>query len=94
MPWPGKAAGADQNREYGRTILHLLERFTHRTPSPGLVGILEDRRQLRQRIGMIASFPPGQRWGFLSVALLVLLAVIGLTDAQTPKPSGLSRLRG
>ncbi|HNQ72859.1 MAG TPA: M56 family metallopeptidase [Verrucomicrobiota bacterium] len=82
-----EAAGGDQSREYGRTILHLLEHFTHRATAPGLVGILEDKRQLRQRIRMIASFRPGKRWGGLALALIVGLAVIGLTDAQTAKPA-------
>lgn len=81
-----EAAGGDQSREYGRTILHLLEHFTHRAAGPGLVGILEDKRQLRHRIRMIADFRPGKRWGGLALALLVGLAVIGLTDAQTAKP--------
>jgi beta-lactamase regulating signal transducer with metallopeptidase domain/protocatechuate 3,4-dioxygenase beta subunit len=80
-----EAAGGNQNREYGHTILRLLEGFTHRAPSPGLVGILEDRRQLRRRIGMISRFRPGQRWGVRAVALMGLLALLGLTDAQTPK---------
>jgi len=81
-----EAAGGDQSREYGRTILHLLEHFTHRPSTPGLVGILEDKRQLHRRIRMIANFRPGKRWGGLALALLVGLAVIGLTDAQTAKP--------
>ena len=80
-----EAAGADQHRAYGRTILHLLENLTPRAPLPGLVGILEDKRQLRRRIGMIANFRPGNRWGLPSAALLLLLALVGLTDAQSPK---------
>lgn len=81
-----EAAGADQHREYGRTILHLLENLTPRTAMPGLVGILENKHQLRRRIGMIANFRPGNRWGLPSVVLLLVLALVGLTDAQTAKP--------
>ncbi|MEI2727243.1 MAG: M56 family metallopeptidase [Verrucomicrobiota bacterium] len=81
-----EAAGADQHREYGRTILHLLENLTPRTAMPGLVGILENKHQLRRRIGMIANFRPGNRWGLPSVVLLLGLALVGLTDAQTAKP--------
>lgn len=83
-----EAAGADQHREYGRTILHLLENLTPRTPIPGLVGILEDKRQLRRRIGMIANFRPGNRWRLSSVALLLVLALVGLTDAQDKRSAG------
>ena len=83
-----EAAGADQHRAYGRTILHLLENLTPRAPLPGLVGILEDKRQLRRRIGMIANFRPGNRWGLPSAALLLLLALVGLTDAQDKESAG------
>jgi bla regulator protein BlaR1 len=62
-----------------------LEGFTHRTPAPGLVGILEDKRQLRQRIAMIASFRPARKARLVSLALLVVLGVVCLTDAQGPK---------
>lgn len=84
------AAGPDQNREYGRTILRLLESLTPRVAAPGLVGILEDHRQLKQRLQMIASYRPARRWGIWSVLLLAGLAVVCLTDAQSPKsnPTG------
>jgi beta-lactamase regulating signal transducer with metallopeptidase domain len=39
------AAGAENRRDYGRTILRLLENFTHRAAMPGMVGILEDKQQ-------------------------------------------------
>lgn len=82
-----EAAGEGRNREYGQTILHLLERGTPRTSAPGLVGILEDHRDLHLRIAMIASFNPSRRWGSWALGLLLLLAVVGLTDAQTLKPT-------
>ena len=78
-------AGEGRNREYGRTILRLLESLTDRVAAPGLVGILEDKRQLQQRIGMIASFVPGRKWPLLAVLLLATLGVICLTDAQAPR---------
>src|SRR5206468_900763 len=63
-------------------ILRLLEGFTNRVAAPGLVGILEDKQQLQQRIGMIAMFVPARRWSLPAVALLAGLALLGLTDAQ------------
>jgi hypothetical protein len=51
-----------------------------------LVGILEDKRQLRQRIAMIASFRPARKARLLSLAFLVFLGLVCLTDAQAPKP--------
>jgi len=55
-------AGREQSREYGRTILRLLETATQPIPVPGLVGILEDKRQLRRRIEMIAGYLPARGW--------------------------------
>lgn len=78
-----EAAGDGQNKEYGRTILRLLDRFSRPVATPGLVGVLEDKRQLRQRIGMIASFVPRQGWPRLAMALIVVLAAVGLTDARS-----------
>lgn len=77
-----EAAGQEQNEHYGRTILRLLETFAHPMSTPGLVGILEDKRQLRRRIDMIASYVPTKRWSRLALLLAGGLAVIGLTDAQ------------
>lgn len=88
-----EAAGPGQNKEYGRTILRLLEGFTHRVAAPGLVGILEDKRRLRQRIRMIASFRPNKRWRFASAVLLAVLGLVCLTDAQAPNASGQTAAR-
>ncbi|HXU79239.1 MAG TPA: M56 family metallopeptidase, partial [Methylomirabilota bacterium] len=80
------AAGAEQNTEYGRTILRLLAGFTRGRPEAGLVGILESKHQLLRRIGMIANYVPGRRWQFLALLLAGAIGVIGLTDAQTSQP--------
>lgn len=82
-----EVAGPEQNQEYGRTILRLLEGFTHHSSAPSMVGILEDKRQLHQRIRMIAEFRPTRRAGLLSAALIAILGVVCLTDAQGPKPN-------
>ena len=82
-----EAAGEEQNQEYGRTILHLLESFSRPMSTPGLVGILEDKRQLRRRIDMIASYVPTRRWPRLALLLAGGLAVVGLTDAKNPSTS-------
>ena len=77
-----EAAGGNQNQAYGRTILRLLENFTPRTAMPGLVGILEDKKQLRERIKMIAGFRAGRRLGLVTAVLLAGLGIVCLTDAQ------------
>jgi beta-lactamase regulating signal transducer with metallopeptidase domain len=78
-----EAAGEGQNKEYGRTILRLLDHFSRPMAAPGLVGILEDKRQLHRRIGMIASYVPTRGWPRLALVLTIALAVIGLTNARS-----------
>ena len=77
-----EAAGAEQSRAYGLTILRLLEKFTHSTASPGMVGILEDKRQLKRRIQMIARFQPSRNWPALALLMALALAAVCLTDAK------------
>ena len=76
------AAGANQNTEYGQTILRLLAGFTRGTVTPGLVGILESKQQLQRRIGMIATYVPSRRWQMLALIVGAAIGVTGLTDAQ------------
>jgi beta-lactamase regulating signal transducer with metallopeptidase domain len=79
------AAGNGHNRAYGQAILRILENFVPQTLSPGLVGILENKRQLRQRIAMIAAWAPRRRVSILAISLLAGLALVGLTDAHVPE---------
>ncbi|MCL5096956.1 MAG: M56 family metallopeptidase [Candidatus Omnitrophica bacterium] len=74
---------------YGRTIIKLLERFA-RSParSSALVGILENKKQMKRRITMIAQFKRNKRWPVLAVLLMGLLCAFAMTDAQTgPNPT-------
>jgi bla regulator protein BlaR1 len=80
-------AGAEQNHEYGRTILRLLAGFTRSTPTPGLIGILENKQQLRQRISTIAAYAPARRLSLLTAALVAALGVVSLTDARNQSPN-------
>ncbi len=82
-----EATGPAHKDAYGRTILHILESFARGGLTPGLVGIMEDKRRLRERISFIATFASGPRWSWLAVALLGALGVIGLTDAQVTAPA-------
>jgi hypothetical protein len=77
-----EAAGEEHKEQYGRTILRLLETFTRPVSTPGLVGILEDKHQLRERIRLISIYVPANRWSRTALVVAVGLAVIGLTDAQ------------
>ena len=74
-------SGDGEARTYGLTIVKLLETFTRGAASPGLVGILENGRQMQHRIRLIAAFRPAGKWSWLAAALMAALAVVGLTDA-------------
>ncbi len=85
-----ETAGESARQAYGETILRLLDQFARPVAMPGLVGILEDKHQLRRRILAIAGFRQPRRWSALAGLLIVGLGVIGLTDAnnrQTAKSS-------
>ena len=70
-------------KAYGRTIIKLLEGLSRPVAVAGLVGILESKNQIKQRIHMIAQFKPAQRKPFLAGLLLAMLSIAGMTDAQT-----------
>lgn len=84
-----QAAGADESEAYGRTILRLLSSWSRTTPSPGIVGILEDRRDLKRRLLHIAEFRPGRRFGVAAMLVVALAGAVTLTDAQTTNQEAL-----
>jgi beta-lactamase regulating signal transducer with metallopeptidase domain/uncharacterized GH25 family protein len=80
-------AGDSVGTAYGETVVKLLEHLSRPAVVPGLVGILEDKRQMRRRIAMIANFRRPGRWSLLAALLLLAaMAAVTLTDAQTGKP--------
>lgn len=81
-------AGETAAAAYGSTIIKLLEGLQSRASMPGLVGILEDKDQMRRRISRIAGFKKASRWSALAILLLGGLAMVALTDAQ---PEGVAR---
>lgn len=76
-------AGEMAGSSYGATVIKLLEGLSRPAAIPGLLGILEDRKQMRRRIVMIAGFRKASKWSAWAGVLLVGLAVVTLTDAQT-----------
>lgn len=71
----------DEAVGYGETILRLVEVMSRGKAMPGLVGILEDKAQIAERIRMIARFRRPGRASAFAALLLVLLGWVGLTDA-------------
>ena len=79
-------ARSGESKEYGRTIVSLLERFSRPQRLPSLAGILENKSQLKRRIKMIAKFRKTSRTrGIGAMLLLLALACIVLTNAYVAK---------
>ncbi len=76
-----------EKESYGLTVLKLLEGLGRSVWVPGLAGIMENKEQMKERIKMIAKFHETERGLVLALALLAGLALVTLTDAQTPSPS-------
>jgi beta-lactamase regulating signal transducer with metallopeptidase domain len=77
-----------QAKDYGRTIVYLLERFSRSQRLPAIAGILETKSQLKRRIKMIARFKKNSyQWSPLAVILIILLACVSLPDARRTKAS-------
>ena len=81
-----RQTGTDTNRDYGQTIVRVLEELTRpRLGNPALAGITESRRQMRRRIRLIADFGRPRKWlSAIGILALLFLAAIGLTDAAEP----------
>ncbi|MDB6121403.1 MAG: hypothetical protein JWQ71_396 [Pedosphaera sp.] len=75
--------GAHHRKTYGETILSLLEGMTGRVTAPGLVGIVPNKRELQERMQMIARFRPASRGSAWAGLLILIIGMSGLTDALT-----------
>jgi beta-lactamase regulating signal transducer with metallopeptidase domain/Tol biopolymer transport system component len=82
------AAGTDESRLYGQTIVNLLERFSRPQYLPSLAGILENPSHIERRIQMIAKFNRTPRRPLLAMVLLAVLGLITLTEAQNKSEGG------
>ena len=84
----------DEAKVYGQTILKLLEGLPRRSNFPGMVGILEDKREAEARIRQIASYKRSNKSKrALGLCLFSMVALVGLTNAQTPEDTPRTGLR-
>jgi bla regulator protein blaR1 len=72
-----------ENRPYGETIIKLLDQFSSSVPLPAVAGILEDQRQMGLRIRQIARFGSVRTQPLVAAALLLVLALAGLTHGRS-----------
>jgi len=65
-----------QPADYANTIVSLLERFIQNRQLPSLVGIIENKSQIRRRLAMIMNF---KRYTLQTkCALILMLSIVGL----------------
>lgn len=77
---------SEQARDYGRTIVSLLERFSCPQPLPSMAGILETKSQVKRRIQMIVDFKKTSRTRSAGAMLVfAILAGVVLTNAYQAK---------
>ena len=73
-----------ERRDYGGTLVGMLERFSHTQRLPAIAGILENGTQLKRRLTMITKFrPPTRLAGIWAVILIVVLSGAMLTEASS-----------
>jgi beta-lactamase regulating signal transducer with metallopeptidase domain len=77
-----------ENRPYGCTMIKLLESFSRPAVMPGLIGILENKTQMKRRISMIANFKRTKQWSVVAAAALTGLALVTLTDPPAGQGAG------
>ena len=74
---------SSQAKDYGRTIVNLLERFSRSQRLPAMAGILETKAQLKRRITMITRFKKNSyQWSPLPVLLIVAIGCTSLSDMR------------
>jgi hypothetical protein len=76
----------EERHGYGQTILKLLESLIRPAVAPGLVGILEEKQQMKRRMEMINCNARTPDRPLLASVLLAVLGMFTLTDAQTAAP--------
>jgi len=81
--------------DYGRTLIALTESFSRARRMPGLAGIFENHPQIRRRIAMITGWTRTSGRATVLAALLTgLVAVVTLTEAQSPASTSAGKTGG
>lgn len=77
-------AGETSRRDYGNTLLKVLGQFDRRNSLTGMVGILETKGSIQNRILHICRFNHrAYRWSLLGACLIGMAGLVFLTN---PKP--------
>jgi bla regulator protein BlaR1 len=69
--------------DYGKTIVKLLESYKKTTHAYGMVGIINDRSEIKRRVIMVSKFKKNSyKWSLVPVVTLTLMGGIMLTNAK------------
>ena len=77
--------GCDQ--AYGETMLLLLRRVGRMSPMPGLMGVVEGKKEMARRIRFIRDFRHRPKLSLVGAIVGVIVALISLTQALPSKSS-------
>jgi bla regulator protein BlaR1 len=74
---------SDETREYGYTIISLMEHFSRSAQLPGMASIIKNKSEAKRRIVMIKLFNrKSYKLSALAIAVLLVVGGITLTDAK------------
>jgi len=75
-----------ESASYGETIIKLAEWLIGPATAPALVGIAEDKKEIKRRIVMIARAQGRKPWPIISLALLFMVGAFACTDILESGP--------
>jgi len=91
--WALRHLDGNRSTAYGETLLKILSSQTSRTLVPNLVGIMEDRAQMKQRLRHIVAFSPRHIAGSIA-GVTVALALAAVVLGRQPDKANLTPYEG
>ncbi|HHH75886.1 MAG TPA: M56 family metallopeptidase, partial [Phycisphaerae bacterium] len=80
-----RVTGATDARNYGRTIIRLVEKPRRGESPVGLTGFAENKTQIKRRLKMLTSFKKTRCASIIGLAMLAIVGLATFTSAQEPK---------
>jgi beta-lactamase regulating signal transducer with metallopeptidase domain len=73
----------DEPKQYGQTIIQMLELFSKPGRLPAMTGVLEQNSQVKRRIEMISEFKKNSyKWSPWAIAILAVVGCMSLPEAD------------
>ncbi|MCJ8013080.1 M56 family metallopeptidase [Paenibacillus sp. KQZ6P-2] len=74
----------EETKDYALTIIRLLESFSNPIRLAGAASISSNKKELKRRVVMIASFSMNtKKWSLLGLMVMLLISGCALTDAKS-----------